>query len=72
MSFVCDDHRPRVHLLPPSGWMNDPNGVVHWRGRFHVFYQHNDTGQIWECPNSFPVGDEHVLLVARWQRTELT
>ena len=23
-----DRHRPRYHLMPPSAWMNDPNGHV--------------------------------------------
>ena len=46
-----DRHRPRFHLLPPSGWMNDPNGVVHWRGRYHVFYQHNPLAPRWAPPH---------------------
>lgn len=32
---------PAFHLAPPSGWMNDPNGLIYYRGRYHVFYQHN-------------------------------
>ena len=36
--------RPRLHILPPSGWLNDPNGVCHLDGRYHVFYQHNPDG----------------------------
>lgn len=36
-----DRHRPRYHFLPPAGWMNDINGVIHWNGRYHVFYQHD-------------------------------
>ncbi len=27
--------------------MNDPNGVIQWRGRYHLFYQHNPHGPIW-------------------------
>lgn len=51
MSSLPDRHRPRFHLLPPSGWMNDPNGVVHWRGRYHVFYQHNPLAPRWAPPH---------------------
>ena len=36
------------HLLPPAGWMNDPNGLIRWRDRYHVFYQHNPHGAYWD------------------------
>ena len=39
-----DPHRPRYHLTPPANWLNDPNGLVHWDGKYHVFYQYNPTG----------------------------
>jgi beta-fructofuranosidase len=32
---------PRLHFAPPHGWMNDPNGLVHWKGRHHLFFQYN-------------------------------
>lgn len=32
---------PAYHLRPGRGWLNDPNGMVHHDGRWHVFYQHN-------------------------------
>ena len=51
MSGAHDRHRPRYHLLPPTGWMNDPNGVVQWQGRYHVFYQHNPLAPRWAPPH---------------------
>ncbi len=40
-----DPHRPVYHFMPPSGWMNDPNGPITWRdGVHHLFYQHNPLG----------------------------
>lgn len=36
--------RPLLHYVPARGWMNDPNGLIHWRGRHHLFYQHNPDG----------------------------
>ncbi|SFR63004.1 beta-fructofuranosidase [Halogeometricum rufum] len=42
---LADDHRrPRYHLAPPAGWLNDPNGVVQYDGTYHVFYQYNPGG----------------------------
>ncbi|MFF7314305.1 GH32 C-terminal domain-containing protein [Streptomyces sp. NPDC008137] len=36
-----DPHAPRYRVRPPANWMNDPNGPFRWRGRHHLFYQHN-------------------------------
>ncbi|MEU0068111.1 glycoside hydrolase family 32 protein [Streptomyces sp. NPDC006332] len=33
-----------LHYAPAKGWMNDPNGAVHWQGRHHLFYQYNPDG----------------------------
>ena len=44
---VTDHHRPVYHFLPPTNWMNDPNGLIHHNGYFHVFYQHNPHGALW-------------------------
>lgn len=41
VQFAADRHRPRYHFMPPAQWMNDPNGLLHWQGRYHMFYQHN-------------------------------
>ncbi|MET0692904.1 MAG: glycoside hydrolase family 32 protein [Propionibacteriaceae bacterium] len=32
---------PGLHIRPPHGWLNDPNGVCRIDGRYHVFFQHN-------------------------------
>jgi len=46
-----DLHRPRFHFTAPTNWINDPNGVCHHDGRYHVYYQYN--------PNAAKWGDIH-------------
>ena len=42
-----DPLRPNYHFLPPQNWMNDPNGLIQWKGKYHLFYQHNPFGATW-------------------------
>jgi beta-fructofuranosidase len=39
-----DPHRPLYHFLPALNWMNDPNGLIQWDARYHLFYQYNPNG----------------------------
>ncbi|MBR3738380.1 MAG: glycoside hydrolase family 32 protein [Eubacterium sp.] len=32
---------PKYHYRPAKGWINDPNGLVFYRGYYHIFYQHS-------------------------------
>ena len=36
-----DLRRPLYHYLPPANWLNDPNGLIHSNGQYHMFYQYN-------------------------------
>lgn len=36
-----DPNRLRFHLMPPSGWLNDPNGLSEFDGYHHIFFQYN-------------------------------
>ena len=36
-----DPYRLRYHLMPPVGLLNDPNGLIQFKGLYHVFYQWN-------------------------------
>lgn len=31
----------QYHYRPQKGWVNDPNGLVYFKGYYHVFYQHS-------------------------------
>ncbi len=39
--------RPQFHFTLERSWVNDPNGPVFYRGRHHLFYQHNPWGDRW-------------------------
>ena len=39
--------RLQYHFEPRSGWMNDPNGLVFFRGQYHAFFQHNPHDIVW-------------------------
>lgn len=32
--------RQSLHLEPPRGWLNDPNGLCWFNGKYHVFFQY--------------------------------
>lgn len=33
--------RPKFHLSPPVGWLNDPNGLCFFQGRYHAYFQYS-------------------------------
>nr|WP_281394040.1 glycoside hydrolase family 32 protein [Texcoconibacillus texcoconensis] len=40
-------YRPQVHFTPEEMWMNDPNGLVYYRGEYHLFYQYHPFSKQW-------------------------
>ncbi|WP_295791685.1 glycoside hydrolase family 32 protein [Mucilaginibacter sp.] len=42
-----DAHRPQVHFSPKAHWTNDPNGMVYYKGTYHLFFQYYPKDIIW-------------------------
>lgn len=38
---------PSYHIAAQAGWINDPNGLCYFKGRYHVFFQHHPFGVEW-------------------------
>ncbi|NGO74338.1 glycoside hydrolase family 32 protein [Streptomyces sp. YC504] len=43
----AEKYRPQFHFSPQENWMNDPNGLVYYKGEYHLFYQYNPNGNSW-------------------------
>ena len=41
-------YRPQAHFTARRGWINDPNGLVWYAGKYRMYYQHNPAATTWE------------------------
>ncbi|MGB2312994.1 MAG: GH32 C-terminal domain-containing protein [Flavobacteriaceae bacterium] len=39
--------RPQFHYSSKKNWINDPNGMVYYKGEYHLFFQHNPKAIHW-------------------------
>lgn len=44
---VNNRYRLGYHIMAPANWINDPNGLVQYKGEYHVFYQHHPYDENW-------------------------
>ena len=42
-----EKYRPQFHFSTRRGWINDPNGLVYYKGEYHMYYQHNPVAIPW-------------------------
>jgi fructan beta-fructosidase len=45
--YMKDPYRLQVHFSPKEKWMNDPNGMVFYKGTYHLFFQYYPNGTVW-------------------------
>jgi fructan beta-fructosidase len=46
-SLYHEQYRPQIHFSPKAHWMNDPNGMVYYKGIYHLFFQYYPNGTTW-------------------------
>ena len=46
-SNMKEPYRLQVHFSPKEKWMNDPNGMVFYKGTYHLFFQYYPNGTVW-------------------------
>ena len=44
---ILKTKQPAFHITGEKGWINDPNGLVFFKGKYHVFFQHNPNDVQW-------------------------
>lgn len=44
---INKENRLGYHIMAPANWINDPNGLIQYKGEYHVFYQHHPYDENW-------------------------
>lgn len=42
-----NSYRPKLHITPQKGWINDPNGFSYFQGKYHIYCQYNPKDVKW-------------------------
>ena len=48
MSMKQNIFRPKYHFALKRGWINDPNGIVWFQGKYHLYFQCNPYSNNWD------------------------
>ncbi|OOM14537.1 glycoside hydrolase family 32 protein [Clostridium saccharobutylicum] len=44
---INNRYRLGYHIMSQANWINDPNGLIQYKGEYHVFYQHHPYDENW-------------------------
>ncbi|MDQ2842518.1 MAG: GH32 C-terminal domain-containing protein [Acidobacteriota bacterium] len=44
-AYYHERYRPQFHFSAQKHWINDPNGLVYYKGVYHMFFQHMPPGR---------------------------
>lgn len=44
---INNQYRLNYHLMGEYGWINDPNGFIQYKDKYHLFYQHYPYESVW-------------------------
>jgi fructan beta-fructosidase len=45
--MYAEKYRPQFHFSTRRGWINDPNGLIYYKGLYHMYYQYNPVSTNW-------------------------
>ena len=63
-----EKYRPKIHFSAEDYIINDPNGLVYYKGEYHLFHQYNINEQIYWGHAVSKDLDKSGLVVRLWMK----